>query len=216
MGEVVGALAHYERLIEEGDDPFWDPPAVQRYMARWDGPAFWEAMGDLAGRAVLEVGVGTGRLARQVLDKGAARFTGIDLSPATIARARENLGRRRGVTLRVADSCTYHCPDAFDVAYSVLTFMHVEDKATALAHIVEALRPGGRVVLSLAATGEWLDYGSRRVRLYPNEVGEAAAHLAGLGCRVAPEMPLVDEGGAHVATLVWAERTGPLCRERRG
>ena len=51
MSQVVDTLQHDERLIEKGNDPYRDPPALQAYMARWDGPRFWEAMGDLAGRA---------------------------------------------------------------------------------------------------------------------------------------------------------------------
>ncbi|WP_461368596.1 class I SAM-dependent methyltransferase, partial [Candidatus Darwinibacter acetoxidans] len=40
---------------------------------------------------MLEIGVGTGRLARRVLDMGCRTFTGLDTSAKTLERARENL-----------------------------------------------------------------------------------------------------------------------------
>ena len=54
---------HYDLLIEENNDPFHDPPVLQKYMESWDGPAFLDMMELDESRTVLEIGVGTGRLA---------------------------------------------------------------------------------------------------------------------------------------------------------
>ncbi len=211
----ISALEHYERCIGEGNDPCEDPPLLQRYMARWDGPAFFEALGDLQAKAVLEIGVGTGRLAVQVLQRGCRTFTGIDLSPRSIARAETHLSAFANVTLRVANIEAAAPPGAYDVAYSVLTMMHIADKEAALANTVVALAPGGVLVLSVAHVEPWLDYGNRRVRLYPAAPSWYAKRLTELGCDVAPPLPLVDtwidpEGrrsptyGQPIATLVKA------------
>ena len=140
---IVSTLVHYERLIDEGNDPSEDSPMMQSYMARWDGPAFLKALGDLSGKCVLEVGVGAGRVALQVLRRGCGRLTGVDLSPKTVARARSNLADYRNVELVVGDVGRFVRPESFDVAYSVLTLMHVEDKAKALGnrHYIDLFLP---------------------------------------------------------------------------
>lgn len=198
--------AHYDALIETGDDPFFDPPVLRAYMERWDGPPFWDAVGDLVGKRVLEVGIGTGRLAFIALNAGCAHLTGIDLSPHTIARAEINLIAYPNTELLVADITAFRRPRAFDVAYSVLTWMHVADKATALANLVRSLRPGGRLVLSLAEPQSELVFGVRRIRLYPTDIDATLAALADLGCRTEDPLPRLDASGERVATLVAATR----------
>jgi 2-polyprenyl-3-methyl-5-hydroxy-6-metoxy-1,4-benzoquinol methylase len=55
----------------------------------------------LAGRSVLDVGSGQGSLAVALAERGAARVTGIDLSPASVAVA-EHATERTGVPTRFA------------------------------------------------------------------------------------------------------------------
>ncbi|MGB4716346.1 MAG: class I SAM-dependent methyltransferase, partial [Bacillota bacterium] len=105
---------------------------------------------------MLEIGVGTGRLARRVLDMGCRTFTGLDTSAKTLERARENLAAYPNVRLVLGDVEEFRFCERFDVAYSVLTFMHIERKRAALANIVEALYPHGILVLSLSNEGECL------------------------------------------------------------
>ncbi|MCU0522317.1 MAG: class I SAM-dependent methyltransferase [Anaerolineae bacterium] len=216
---VVTALEHYERLIDEGNDPCEDTPWLQSYMARWDGPQFFEMLGDLTGKAVLEVGVGTGRLARQALQRGCLSFTGIDLSPKTIERARLNLGGFPNAELLLADAEAFARPAAYDAAYSVLTLMHIADKRHALQAIVTSLRLGGVVVLSIDHGGPWLDFGDRMVRLYPATVDAYVGWLTDLGCQTHRPVPLIDtwvgpQGavaetyGKPVASLVRAVKRG--------
>ncbi len=189
---IVSALEHYERCIDEGHDPCDDGPLLQRYMARWDGPRFFELLGDLKSKDVLDVGVGTGRLAQQILQRGCRRFTGIDISPKTIERARQNLCGFPNVELLVADVGAFVQPVAYDAAYSVLTFMHIADKERALQNIVTSLRPGGLIVISVDHSGPWLDFGDRRVRLYPATVDTYVGWLTDLGCQTDRPVPLID------------------------
>jgi len=214
---IVSELEHYERLIDGGNDPAEDSPVMRSYMARWDGSAFYEALGDLSDKLVLEVGVGTGRVAREVLRRGCRRFTGLDLSPKTVARARSNLADHPNVELVVGDIGDFVRPESFDTAYSVLTWMHIEDKAKALGNVVASLRPGGRVVLSIDHAGQWLDYGNRKVRLYPASPEQYASWLEELDCHVEPLIPLTDKWvdaqggkpetyGRAIATLIAANK----------
>ena len=57
---------HYDALIDENNDPFRDPPLLAAYMDKWDGQAFVDLVAPNSRESVLEIGVGTGRLAARV------------------------------------------------------------------------------------------------------------------------------------------------------
>jgi SAM-dependent methyltransferase len=189
---IVSVLEHYEALIDEDNDPMRGPRIQLEYMARWDGHVFFDALGPVTGKRVLEVGVGTGRVAKSVLEQRPAHFTGIDISAKTIARAEENLAVYPCIELLVEDVLTFRRTAAYDAAYSVLTFIHIENKRTALTNMVDSLVPGGRIVLSVSDEGEWLDFGSRRLRMYPALPENFVVTLRALDCKVEAPMPVVD------------------------
>lgn len=70
----------------------YDPAPLKAHMDKWDGEAFIEALLLSPDKSVLEIGAGTGRLAMRVCDK-CRHFTGIDISPKTVQRAKANLQR---------------------------------------------------------------------------------------------------------------------------
>ena len=164
----MDVITHYDLLIDESNDPYRDPPELQRYMDRWDGPAFLAALELSADMEVLEIGVGTGRLAARTAPL-CARLTGIDISPKTIGRAVENLADHPNIHLICADFLEYAFQNQFDVIYSSLTTMHIADKAAFLKKSAALLRPGGRLILSLDKNqSTFLDMGTRRLRIYPD------------------------------------------------
>lgn len=164
----MNVITHYDLLIDEGNDPFRDPPQLRAYMDLWDGDAFLQALALKPGHQVLEIGVGTGRLAARTAPR-CAELTGIDISPKTIARAGENLAGHRNIRLICADFLQYETPRQFDVIYSSLTLMHVEDKALFLSRAAALLRPGGRLCLSLDKNQSGvLDMGTRKLTIYPD------------------------------------------------
>ena len=90
---------HYDELVREGHDPFQDPPEVQEYMDEWDGEEFLNLLALTGKEKVLEIGCGTGRLAGRVLNL-CMEYTGIDLSGASVMRARANLAAVPGTPFR--------------------------------------------------------------------------------------------------------------------
>ena len=169
---------HYDLLIDEGNDPVDDSEELRRYMDGWDGQIFMEELNPNSNADILEIGVGSGRLAVRVAQQCRA-FTGIDLSPKTIVRARENLKNFSNVTLICADFLEYAFIEKFDLVYSSLTFLHIYEKEKAVRKIAAILKDKGRLVLSLdKGRKEILDFGSRCLRVYPDspaEIGEYAA-----------------------------------------
>ena len=89
---------------------------------------------------VLEIGCGTGALARAMARRG-ARVTAIDLSPEMIHVARSRTPGHLAIEYRVADLARI-APRGFDIAVAVDTLRHL-DLSDALARMASALLPGG-------------------------------------------------------------------------
>lgn len=168
----MDVTAHYDRLIDLDNDPFRDPPELREYMDKWDGQAFLDAMSLSGSESVLEIGVGTGRLATRVIPL-CGSFYGIDISEKTVDRAKENLPV--DVSLICGDFLAYDFGRSFDVIYSSLTMMHFKDKHAFLAKVAAALNDAGRFVLSIDKNqSEYIDMGEHRLHVYPDE----PAHIA--------------------------------------
>lgn len=177
----TGVRTHYDLLSDEGNDPVLDPPALQAYMDQWDGQPFIDHLQLSPEKSVLEIGVGTGRLAVRVAPL-CGPFTGIDLSPRSLARAREHLARHAHVTLLEGDFLTYPFSQTYDVVYSSLTFMHIDDKQRAISKVASLLTPGGRFVLSIDKNpSDTLDLGTRRIRIYPDSPDQTVQALMRAG-----------------------------------
>ncbi|MBQ8313521.1 MAG: class I SAM-dependent methyltransferase [Clostridia bacterium] len=164
----MNVVNHYDLLIDEDNDPFHDPPELQEYMDQWDGAAFIDQMQLDSGKTVLEIGIGTGRIARKVAPC-CFQLTGIDISPKTIERAAANLSDFSNVSLICDDFLHHSFSETFDVVYSSLTLMHFEDKAAFIGKAAALLRPNGRLCLSIDKNqDDFIDMGSRKLKIYPD------------------------------------------------
>jgi len=216
--EIVSVADHYDRMIAEIDDlqnpvtdPFDDAGPLRDWYEQPDGPAFFTAMGDVQGKTVLEVGVGTGRVAQKLLDRGCAHLTGIDISPKTLERAKHNLAAYPNIELLLADAATFVRAESFDIAYCVWSFFHFPDQPRVLDNLVSSLKAGGRLVLSLEAGDEWLEYDRRTVRLYPIDIPAVIDRLTALGCNVGEPILIMDKFDSAkkprlLSTLIKAEK----------
>ncbi len=164
----MDVITHYDLLIDENNDPFHDPPALREYMNGWDGKIFLDSLKLAKDKSVLEIGIGTGRIAVQVAPY-CMRLTGIDISPKTIERAKENLKNHINISFICDDFIRHNFQERFDVIYSSLTMMHFENKGQVLAKIGELLNDNGIFCLSIDKNqSEYIDMGTRRVKIYPD------------------------------------------------
>ena len=174
-------ISHYDSLIDEGNDPVHDPEPLKVYMDKWDGEQFIGDLGLTGSESVLEIGVGTGRLAVRIVPK-CGQFTGIDISPKTIDRARENLAAYKNVSLICGDFTSHKFDCRFDIIYSSLTFMHIRDKQAAISKAAKLLNSGGRFVLSIdKAKEKFIDTGTRKLAVYPDDPEEIRDCLENAG-----------------------------------
>ncbi|MBQ8802531.1 MAG: class I SAM-dependent methyltransferase [Tyzzerella sp.] len=169
----MNVVTHYDKLIEENNDPFRAPPILQEYMNKWDGQVFIDAMCLLSNTAkILEIGVGTGRVAAKV-GPYCSKFYGIDISPKTIERASENLSGLKNIELICADFSSYMFVEMFDIIYSTLTSMHFEDKQKFISKISALLKTTGRFMLSINKNqNEYINVGNRKLKNYPDDLNE--------------------------------------------
>lgn len=172
---------HYDILINEGDDPVHDPEPLKAYMDKWDGQAFIDKMQLSKDKTVLEIGVGTGRLAVRTAPLCKV-FYGIDISPETIKGAQKNLEEYQNVNMLCDDFMTYDFNITFDVIYSSLTFMHIKDKQKAMNKVQQLLKTDGLFVLSTDKNQDkFIDIGSNKIEVYPDTPEEILQCINNLG-----------------------------------
>jgi SAM-dependent methyltransferase len=138
---------------------YFDEPIARSYEAKW--PEVFEPsvvdpvvqfLSDIAGTgAVLELGVGTGRIALPLSRRG-LRVHGIELSPAMIAEMRTKPGGNDiGVT--IGDFATTTVDGTFGLAYLVYnTIMNLTTQAEQVAcfrNVAAHLEPGGCFVIEV-------------------------------------------------------------------
>lgn len=161
-------VTHYDLLIDEGNDPVNDPKSLQKYMDKWDGQPFIDALCLDKTKSVLEIGVGTGRLAIRIAPL-CKHFTGVDISPKTIEKAYQHLKKNNNVTLICGDYTTHNFDTNYDVIYSSLTWMHIQNKQFAIDKTVDLLNAAGRFVLSISKDqSNAIDFGTRKIAIYPD------------------------------------------------
>jgi SAM-dependent methyltransferase len=185
LKKVVSAIDHYDNLIDENNDPVYDPEPLKEHMNKWDGIKFLNELRINNDSSVLEIGIGTGRLALKVLKQGCKHFVGIDLSQKTISRASENLKTFPNCHLIIDDYLKADFHYTFDIIYSSLTFFHIEDKASALKKSWTLLKPGGRLILSIDKNpAEFLEYGKYKVKLFPDDLKQTIVLLEECGFKI--------------------------------
>ena len=131
---------------------------------------------------VLEIGIGTGRLARKVASE-CKRLYGIDFSKKTIERAKENLQEYDNISYICSDFMEYNFKEKFDVVYSSLTLMHIKEKRDFYKKVYGVLKENGRFIVSIDKNQtNWLDMSEYQVKLYPDTFGQTIEdiRLAGL------------------------------------
>jgi malonyl-CoA O-methyltransferase len=167
----------------------------------------------VSGRRVLDVGCGTGRYMRLAGALG-AHAVGIDLSPAMLSRAQQS-----GAAVARGDMAALPIASATcDIVLCGLSIMDIKALSTAVGEFARVLRPRGVLVCSTVHPSgreqRWqrtFDAADGRHVLpahwHSRDDHARACRDAGLSIEFVEE-PVLTPGGAPVAMVVRARRTG--------
>jgi SAM-dependent methyltransferase len=121
-------------------------PEHEEQFRRWTAPLRRE---DWQGRRFLDAGCGIGRNSYWPMSYGAAGAVAIDVDDRTLARARANLAGFPTVEVRRQSIYEIEEENGFDIAFSIGVIHHLEFPERAVARMVRAAKPGGRVLIWL-------------------------------------------------------------------
>lgn len=135
----------FDQAAKYYDQTRAEPEWVMSAMAN----TFLQATRATADSKILEVGIGTGRIATHLLARD-LKIVGVDLSLAMMRELQKKTHWRAArVSLAQTDAETLPFPDeTFDVVYAVHVYHLVPDWRAALAETRRVLKRGGRFLLS--------------------------------------------------------------------
>jgi SAM-dependent methyltransferase len=121
---------------------------VPAIFGRW-APQIADAASVASEARVLDVGCGTGVLARAAADRVAdeSQVTGLDLNEGMLAvarRLRPQIEWRQGDATKLPFSV-----ESYDVVMSQFSLMYFPDRGVAIREMVRVLRPGGRLAVAV-------------------------------------------------------------------
>ena len=152
LGAITSFRTLSEREIELAMDVLWrkrgyayetvrdrvHSAELDRYVA--------EFLGDAAGRDLLDLCCGDGRL-KGISDS--ARVTGVDISSVAVERARErHAGRPNFRFERMSAEALGFADDTFDDVVLIEAIEHVRDLGIVFAEVARVMRRGGRFLLT--------------------------------------------------------------------
>lgn len=139
--EFYDQPAIYETYLQHRRDPNNPNDTIE-------APIFDELLGPVAGLAVLDIGCGNAAYGKQLLERGAKSYLGLDGSQNMITASRPILANTAGRT-ELANVEDWPYPAAqFDLVISRLALHYLADLATLFKKFFETLKPGGRLVFS--------------------------------------------------------------------
>jgi len=125
-----------------------DPPGTYCHYA-----ALWDFLRGINARTFLEVGVGSGRLAKLLVDRGLSGI-GFEVSEQAFAAAERELqndilGGRFVLSKADIFRAEPNGIDQVDLAVSMMVMEHIDDDVGFVRSIVRFIKPGGHLVVSV-------------------------------------------------------------------
>jgi SAM-dependent methyltransferase len=172
----AGSVEAFQVSVDAAE--LYESKLVPAIFEEW-APHLVEAAGVAPGQAVLDVGCGTGVVAREAAGRmgGQGRVVGLDLNQGMLAvarRLRPDIGWRQGdaAALPFQDS-------SFDVVLCQAALMFFPDRAAALQEMARVVAPGGTVAVQVWDRLEAQDGFLPLYAVLAEHGGRAATELAG-------------------------------------
>lgn len=158
----------------------------------------------MAGKRVLEIGLGYGTLGQKIADSGAA-YLGLDISPGPVAMMNHRL-RIHALPGRALVGSVLDCPvrsSSVDQVVSIGCFHHTGNVQRCIDETYRVLKPSGVATLMVYnqfSYRQWLRWPSRTLRAWlsgvrgsapPSTEEQRRAYDSDIGGRAAPETAFV-------------------------
>lgn len=153
----IGANRRHWNVISERYQAEHDPQigAAPRLWGMFSIPdAKLEAMGDVTGKRVLELGCGAGQWSRSLTADGAV-VVGFDLSEKQLAAAVAQMGPARFALVQGAAEHLPFAEDSFDIVFCDHGALSWAPPQLAVPQAARVLRSGGRLVFTV--TSPWYE-----------------------------------------------------------
>lgn len=125
---------HYDSIL----------PIYEEQFRRWT-PHFQPE--DWQGKIILDVGCGMGRNTYWPMSYGAQSSLSVDIDDRSLSAAKRTLSGFETAEVRRASAYEIGESDTFDVAFSIGVVHHLENPELALAQMVKAVKPSGKVAI---------------------------------------------------------------------
>lgn len=112
-----------------------------------ENPAFLQALGDVQGLDIVDLGCGDGTFAAECADAGCRSYTGLDASAGMIERARASAPRASFQQSTMEDAALGR--SIYDVVVSRMALHYVSNIGEVFAEAKRGLRRNGRIVFSV-------------------------------------------------------------------
>ncbi len=112
-------------------------------------PVFLELAGNLQNIDIIDLGCGDAVFGKEALEKGASSYLGIEVSEAMIGLATNNLKHTVGKVRQESIENWRAQAEQADLVASRLALNYIEHLESVFKEAYKALRPGGRLIVSL-------------------------------------------------------------------
>lgn len=198
--KILSAAAGYDQIAGQYDKK-------QKYLDSFEKGRLLPLLGRVAGKEILDIGAGTGRLAIQ-LAKAGALVTALDVSSSMLDKLKQKaLGK---IKLVVGDAENLPFADnSFDLVVAAFLIVHLKDPRYFLDQAYRALKDGGRLLLTnvnqkrpplVAGHG-----GPVKIESYYHRPEKIREMLTGLAFRIVDEI-FIREGEIWVNQIVLVEK----------
>lgn len=137
-------MSSQDRFGYEWDKYSWVAGDYEGQFRNWTSPLTPD---DWKGKNVLDAGCGMGRNSYWPMKWGALSVTSFDFDERSVARARETLKEFSTASVIFKSIYEIDWKDEFDIAFSIGVIHHLKDPKLAVRNLVNALRPGGRLLI---------------------------------------------------------------------